>query len=120
MPIIGSLIKGIIDVSQNFGAEENHVENQQKVLEELLLKAENTAFGIYYGFEEILAQENLISSFQKYIPYFDYHKIQQEWWKQILEGRSNITWPGRPAYFALSSGTTGKESKRIPITNEAL
>jgi len=120
MPIIGSLIKGIIDVSQNFGTEENHVENQEKVLQELLEKAEFTAFGIYYGFSEILTRENQISTFQKWVPYFDYHKIHKEWWKQILAGRGNITWPGRPAYFALSSGTTGKESKRIPITEEAL
>src|SRR5699024_12521543 len=95
MPIIGSLIKGIIDVSQNFGTEENHVENQEKVLQELLEKAEFTAFGIYYGFSEILTRENQISTFQKWVPYFDYHKIHKEWCKQILAGRGNITWQGR-------------------------
>jgi len=120
MPIIGSLIKGIIDASQFFGSDEDHMENQEKVLIELLEKAKHTAFGIYYGFEEILEKEDKISTFQEWIPFFDYNKIQQEWWKQIQSGRSNITWPGRPSYFALSSGTTGKSSKRIPITEDML
>lgn len=120
MPIIGSLIKGIIDASQFFGSDEDHMENQEKVLIELLDKAKHTAFGIYYGFEEILEKEDKISTFQEWVPFFDYNKIQQEWWKQIQSGRSNITWPGRPSYFALSSGTTGKSSKRIPITEDML
>ncbi len=32
------------------------------------------------------------------------------------EGEEDVTWPGKPPYFALSSGTTGKTSKRIPVT----
>lgn len=120
MPIIGSLIKGIIHASEFLGAEESHVENQEKVLTELLEKAQYTAFGIYYGFDEILLSEDKIREFQERVPYFDYDKIKNEWWKQILKGRKNITWPGRPAYFALSSGTTGKSSKRIPITEDML
>lgn len=120
MQIIGSLIKGIIDATQLLGGEEKHIENQEKVLEDLLEKAKDTAFGIYYGFEEILEKENKIETFQERVPYFDYNKMHEEWWKQIQAGRSNITWPGRPSYFALSSGTTGKSSKRIPITEEML
>src|SRR5690625_1658566 len=120
MQIIGSLIKGIIDASQLLGGDENHIENQEKVLEDLLEKAKDTAFGIYYGFEEILEKENKIETFQERVPYFDYRKMHEEWWKQIQAGRANITWPGRPSYFALSSGTTGKSSKRIPITEDML
>lgn len=120
MPIIGSLIKGIIDVSQNLGSQENHVKKQQKVLLELLDKAKDTAFGKYYGFEEILERKTPIHTFQEWVPYFDYDTLYERWWKQVLQGRADITWPGRPSYFALSSGTTGKDSKRIPITEEML
>ena len=28
-------------------------------------------------------------------------------------GEEDVTWPGMPHYFALSSGTTGKSSKQI-------
>lgn len=34
------------------------------------------------------------------------------------EGEEDVTWPGRPPYFALSSGTTGKTSKKIPVTDD--
>lgn len=34
------------------------------------------------------------------------------------EGEEDVTWPGKPPYFALSSGTTGKTSKRIPVTED--
>lgn len=120
MAIIGSLIKGIIDISQSLGAEEDNVENQEKILEELLEKAKKTAFGKYHGFEDILEREDQISAFQENVPLFDYEKLHNEWWKQIHRGHRDITWPGRPSYFALSSGTTGKTSKRIPITDDML
>lgn len=120
MAIIGSLIKGIIDISQSLGAGEDNVENQKKVLEDLLEKAKKTAFGKYYGFGDILEQADRISAFQGNVPLFDYDKLHNEWWKQIHRGHPDITWPGRPSYFALSSGTTGKTSKRIPITDDML
>jgi len=120
MAIIGSLIKSIIDISQNLGAEEDNVENQEKVLAELLEKAKKTAFGKYFGFEDILDREDRILAFQENVPLFDYDKLHNEWWKQIHRGHRDITWPGRPSYFALSSGTTGKTSKRIPITDDML
>lgn len=121
MPLIGSLIKGVIDVSQNIISKEDHVKNQKKVLVELLETAQNTAFGKYFGFGEILnKKENLAKAFQEYIPFFDYEDLNNNWWKQIRKGLPDITWPGRPSYYALSSGTTGKASKRIPVTDEMM
>lgn len=120
MPIIGSLIKGLIGVSQNIASKEDHIKNQKEVFEELIETAENTAFGKYYGFSRILKSEDRIASFQKQIPYFDYQKMNESWWKQVHEGLADITWPGRPSYYAVSSGTTGKYSKRIPVTDEML
>lgn len=119
MPIMGALIKGVIDVSQNFSSD-HHRENQRKVLIELLETAKDTAFGKYYGFAEIAENQNPTKIFQERLPFFDYNKINELWWSQIQKGRADITWPGRPSYFALSSGTTGKSSKRIPITEDML
>ncbi len=120
MTIIGSLIKGVIDVSQNIGAKEDHVANQRKVLVNLLKTARNTAFGKYYGMESILESKNREKAFQENIPYFNYEEMSAAWWKQIHKGLPDISWPGRPAYYALSSGTTGKTPKRIPVTSDMI
>ena len=120
MAIIGSLIKGAIDVAGNFVSHSKHIENQQKVLKNLLEKAKDTAFGKYYGFQQILEADDIAKAFQEKVPYFDYHQMQEQWWYKLHEGLEDITWPGNPSYYALSSGTTGKSSKRIPVTDEMI
>ncbi len=120
MAIIGELIKGAIDVVGALSSNHNHAEVQQKTLESLLQRAENTAFGQQYKFTDILSSQHPAKSFKAVLPYFDYDKIEAEWWHKVHEGDKNVTWPGEPDFFALSSGTTGKESKRIPITQDML
>lgn len=118
MAIIGALIKGAIELKGAITSEPNHIEAQEKVLQSLLEKAKDTAFGKTYHFERILESDTIAKSFATHVPYFDYHKIADEWWNKLLENEEDITWPGNPDYFALSSGTTGKKSKRIPVTND--
>ncbi len=120
MPIIGSVIKGIIDVSDTLSGEENPIEEQQEVLKELLEKAADTQFGKAHGFKEILKSDDVPKEFSKKVPYFDYNRINDQWWYKLHEGEENVTWPGNPDYFALSSGTTGKTSKRIPVTEDMI
>lgn len=43
--------------------------------------------------------------------------MHEQWWSR-QERFEDITWPGRPFFFARSSGTTGSSSKRNPITDE--
>ncbi len=120
MAIIGGLIKKVIDVTGTFSGDKNPVEEQQKVLKNLLEKAIDTAFGKYYGFEKILASKNLEKSFRESVPYFDYHKMNEQWWYKLHEGIEDISWPGIPSYYAISSGTTGKTSKKIPVSDAML
>ena len=120
MPIIGNIIKGFIDVRDKLADEDNPVESQRKVLDNLIKTAKNTAFGKYYNFSEILEADKPSEAFAKSIPYFDYNKINEEWWQKLHDGEEDITWPGTPDYFALSSGTTGNTSKRIPVTDEMI
>ncbi|RED45142.1 GH3 auxin-responsive promoter [Winogradskyella eximia] len=117
MAILGNIIKGVIELKDTFTSEVIHEEAQEQVLKELLETAKSTQFGKFYDFESILETSNLQQSFAKHVPYFDYNKINKKWWHKYHEGESNITWPGKPSYFALSSGTTGKTSKRIPVTD---
>lgn len=117
MPIIGNIIKGFIDVRDQLSSERNPIKEQQKVLVNLLTQAKDTAFGKHYKFEAILDTENVSKTFAESIPYFDYNKMNDEWWQRLHTGETDVTWPGFPDYFALSSGTTGKTSKRIPVTD---
>ncbi len=118
MAIFGSIIKSIIDLKETLTPEGEAVKDQEEVLTGLLKKAKDTAFGKHYKFEAILDSGNVRKAFADKVPYFDYNKIDKEWWYKYHEGEENVTWPGKPPYFALSSGTTGKSSKRIPVTEE--
>lgn len=120
MAVIGSIIKGLIHAKDAVVSQPDPVEAQEEVLKNLLEKAKNTAFGKHYDFESLLKEDNLKESFAQKIPFFDYNKINEEWWSKIHEGDTGVTWPGKPPYFALSSGTTGKSSKRIPVTDDML
>ena len=118
MAVIGSIIKGLIHARDAVVTDPDPYEAQQKVLKDLLEKAKNTAFGKHYGFDEILESEDLQTAFAEKVPFFDYNKINEEWWSRMHQGEEDVTWPGKPPYFARSSGTTGKSSKRIPVTDD--
>ncbi|MBT0608314.1 GH3 family domain-containing protein [Aequorivita echinoideorum] len=120
MAILGSIIKTAIDLRGALVPEKSPIESQKEVLKMLLEKAKKTSFGKYYGFENILKAENIEKSFAENVPYFDYHEMDMEWWSQVQLGMEDITWPGKPTYFARSSGTTGKSSKKIPVTDEMI
>ncbi len=120
MPIVGSIVKGFLDLRDRLVSDKNPVEAQKEVLKMLLEKAKNTDFGKHYQFSKILKSPNPVRTFAETIPYFDYDKMNAEWWCKIHEGTPDVSWPGKPDYFALSSGTTGKTSKRIPVTNDMI
>lgn len=120
MPLLGSLIKTAISVTEAFNLQNlDALEAQKKQLKSLLQQANSTAFGLYHGFDEILQASSLITAYQAHVPIVDYHQLDERWWHQQQKFK-DITWPGKPDYFALSSGTTGKESKRIPVTSAML
>ena len=107
-----------IDLRGAIVSEKSPIESQKEVLQSLLENAKDTAFGKYYGFGKILEEEDIQKSFSEKVPYFDYHQMETEWWSKTQEGLEDISWPGKPTYFARSSGTTGKTSKKIPVTDE--
>ena len=120
MAILGKIIKNVIELKDVFSTDENHIESQLNVLKELLTKAKNTQFGKHYNFEAILKAENIKTAFAEAVPYFDYNQINDAWWHKLHENETDVTWPGELSYFALSSGTTGKTSKRIPVTDDMI
>ena len=90
------------------------VETQQKVFEKLISEAKNTVFGKDHGFENIQSFED----FAKHVPIRDYEELKP-YVDRVVAGEENILWPGKPIYFAKTSGTTSG-AKYIPLTKESM
>ena len=121
MAILGNIIKAALEITDRVMPEATPVKSQKEELKNLLEKAANTRFGRHYGFSGILRQNDLAGAFAEAVPFHDYNAMHSGWWKeQMEEGTPDITWPGKVTYYAMSAGTTGKESKRIPVTENML
>ncbi len=90
------------------------VEDQKKILKELLKTGRKTDFGREHGFEQVNSHEE----FQKAVPIRDYEKFKP-YIDQVKEGRHNVLWKGQPIYFAKTSGTTSGV-KYIPISSDSI
>ncbi len=87
---------------------------QKRVFQSLISKATHTEFGKEHGFGSIKNHAN----FAKQVPIRDYEGLK-DYVELLKAGKSDILWPGKPAYFAKTSGTTSGV-KYIPITNESI
>ena len=92
----------------------NPVATQQKVFDNLILQAKNTQFGKDHYFSEI----KTFQDFQKNIPIRDYEALRP-YIDQVVAGKENVLWTGKPIYFAKTSGTTSGV-KYIPLTKESM
>lgn len=120
MSLLGTLIKKGIELNQKIQFELSSPEKQQEdQLRSLLDKAKNTSFGKFYDFKSLLEADEVVNEYKQRVPFHNYKQIHDRWWYQ-QQSMPDITWPGKPSFFALSSGTTGKSSKRIPITDDFL
>ena len=90
------------------------VEDQQKILNDLLSKGQKTEFGKEHRLNEVKDYEG----FKKAIPIRDYEQFKP-YIERIKEGKHNVLWRGRPIYFAKTSGTTSGV-KYIPITKDSI
>ncbi|MBD2769250.1 GH3 auxin-responsive promoter family protein [Hymenobacter sp. BT664] len=90
-------------------------EVQARLLRYLLARAQATEWGRRYGFRERLNA----AEFARRVPVSTYEQLYPEL-EKVLRGQSDVLWPGRPRWFAKSSGTTNARSKYIPVTAEAL
>lgn len=90
------------------------VQDQQICLNTLIKQASNTNFGKSHSFESIKNQNDFI----KNVPLRSYEDFQP-WLEKIFDGESHVLWPGRPIYFAKSSGTTAG-AKYIPISRDSI
>ena len=121
MAIVGTILHEVIKKKKS-NLEKKHLkfDFQKETLDKLLQKARNTEFGQTYGFTEILKNGNLVHDFQQRVPVFEYEGLFEQYWHKLLEGKSNITWPGKVKYFGLTSGTSNDSSKRVPLTRDMI
>ena len=92
----------------------NPIRYQTKTFFYILRKAKNTSFGRDHSFKNIKTYDD----FKKNVPVKDYEDIRP-YIDKIFSGEINVLWPGKPIYFAKTSGTTSG-LKYIPITKESM
>ncbi|RZJ29453.1 MAG: GH3 auxin-responsive promoter family protein [Flavobacterium sp.] len=92
----------------------NPVETQQKVFEKLIADAKNSAFGKDHDFDKI----KTYADFAAKVPIRDYEQLKP-YVDRIVKGEADVLWPGKPLYFAKTSGTTSG-AKYIPLTRESM
>ncbi len=89
------------------------VECQEKTMHRIVAQAANTAFGRDHGFSGIKTYED----FKKAVPIRDYEDLKP-YIERVKNGEPDVLWPGKPAYFAKTSGTTSGV-KYIPMSKES-
>ena len=93
---------------------ENPIETQQQVLKQLLQTAKHTAFGKDHGFDSIQTHKDFIER----VPIVDYEGLRP-YVDRVVAGQADVLWPGKPIYFAKTSGTTSG-TKYIPLTKASM
>jgi len=90
------------------------IATQERVLKELVQNAADTKFGKDHGFSEITSYQDFVQN----VRIRDYEELKP-YVEQVVAGKSDILWPGKPVYFAKTSGTTSG-AKYIPITDTSI
>lgn len=90
-------------------------EVQRRQLQALLRQGADTEFGVYHGLRSVRTPE----AFAARVEVRDYGSFKG-WIDRMMEGRRDVTAPGKVVRYARSSGTTSGRSKFIPVTGESL
>ncbi|MEZ4968350.1 MAG: GH3 auxin-responsive promoter family protein [Flavobacteriaceae bacterium] len=92
----------------------NPLQTQEEVFQSLISNAQYTEFGKDHHFSQIKTH----SQFVENVPIRDYEELKG-YVEKVVAGQKDVLWPGKPAYFAKTSGTTSGV-KYIPITLESI
>ncbi|KAA2219260.1 MULTISPECIES: GH3 auxin-responsive promoter family protein [Maribacter] len=93
---------------------QNPHKTQQRVFKELVAKGSGTKFGEDHDFNGIQTHQDFVER----VPVRDYEELKS-YVHRVVDGEPDILWPGKPIYFAKTSGTTSG-AKYIPITKESI
>ena len=88
---------------------------QERTRVALMARFARTAFGAEEG---ICAGMTYAEFARRIVP--RPYELVAPWIERMKRGEANVLWPGRCAYFAVSSGTTQGRTKYLPVTEEML
>jgi len=89
-------------------------ETQDKWFQYLISEAKYTQFGKDHFFTSIKSHEDFVNR----VPIRDYEALKP-YIDEVVAGKTNVLWKGKPIYLAKTSGTTSG-AKYIPITKESI
>ena len=87
---------------------------QHKVFRELIEKGKDTQFGKDHDFKNIKTYKDFIQN----VPIRDYEELRF-YIDKMVAGEEDMLWPGKPLYYAKTSGTTSG-AKYIPLTKDSM
>ena len=87
---------------------------QKETFNDLIHQGSTTLFGKEHGLNSI----HDYKAFSNQVPIRDYEDFKP-FIEKIIKGNEDVLWPGKPLYFAKTSGTTSGV-KYIPITKESI
>ncbi len=90
------------------------IEWQEFWFKKILTTAANTKFGIDHGFASIKSHVDYTNK----VAVKDYEGLRT-YIDRVVDGEKDVLWPGKPLYFAKTSGTTSGV-KYIPITKDSI
>ena len=93
---------------------DNPIKWQANTFQKLIKNGIKTEFGKNHDFENIESYEQ----YKEKVPVRDYEELRP-YIEKVVNGEKDILWPGKPLYFAKTSGTTSG-AKYIPITKESI
>ena len=136
MSVVGAVLRETLRWKQlRSRTQEDPYAQQLRQLRYQLRRAKHTEFGKKYNFDNLLrntsaalngskstseALRSAAQAFAAQVPIFTYEQMHQQWWHLLRKGVADLCWPGQITHFALSSGTSQANTKRIPVTTEML
>ncbi|MBZ9778037.1 GH3 auxin-responsive promoter family protein [Psychroflexus sp. CAK8W] len=89
-------------------------QTQLKVFKNLIKEGRRTKFGQDHNFDKIETFKDFFDN----VPIQDYEELKP-YVDRVVDGEKDVLWPGKPLYFAKTSGTTSG-AKYIPLTKESI
>lgn len=111
---LGASIFAKIVVKRQQQWAHNPVQTQERVFKSLIQTAAQTSFGKDHQFARIKTYQD----FAENVPVRDYEELKP-YIERVVAGEKDVLWPGKPLYFAKTSGTTSG-AKYIPLTKESM
>jgi hypothetical protein len=115
MAIVGTILHEVVKKKKNnLEKKQLNFDLQKETLHKLLHKARNTEFGQAYRFSDILLSGDWVNCFQQAVPVYPYESLFEQYWHKLLDGKANVTWPGKVKFSDLHPVHQPFEQARTP------